>query len=165
MWPAKNKRWSSVIFRGVTAATLVLLMAPSAPAAGTGGAGGPGPNPLQITTSFPHLAVTGGDYEIGKVELSQPAPLGGDKVTITSDTTVLKTSPMTAQSLSVPAGAGSLAMLPCQQYYQTFLAQAGMDKSMLGSISGSVPPKGSIEVFKREKTTLIPAIKGCEPKK
>jgi len=39
-------------------------------------------------------------------------------------------------------------MLPCQHYHQTFLVQAGMDKSMLDSISGSVPPKDSIEVFK-----------------
>ncbi len=62
------------------------------------------------------------------------------------------------------AGAGSLAMFPCQQYYQTFLALAGMDKDMLGSISGSVPPKKGIQVFQKAKTTIIPLIKGCEPK-
>ncbi|MHB8652660.1 MAG: hypothetical protein ACYDA9_02150 [Terriglobia bacterium] len=165
MWPAKNRRWLSVIFRSVTAATLALVMAPPAPAAGTEGAGGRGPNPLQIKISFPHLVVIGGDAEIGTVQLSQPAPQGGAKVTITSDTTDVKTSPITAQSLSVPAGAGSLAMLPCQQYFQTFLVQAGMDKSTLGTISCSAPPKDSIEVFNRGKTTLIRAIKGCEPKK
>jgi hypothetical protein len=62
------------------------------------------------------------------------------------------------------AGAGMLAMFPCQQYYQTFLTLAGMDKDMLGSISGSVPPKKDLTVFQDKKTTLIPAIKGCEPK-
>jgi hypothetical protein len=62
------------------------------------------------------------------------------------------------------AGAGLLAMFQCQQYYQTFLALAGMDKDMLGTISGSIPPKKGIQVFKKEKTTIIPLIKGCEPK-
>lgn len=61
--------------------------------------------------------------------------------------------------------AGSLAMLPCQQCYQAFLASACMDKEMLGFISGSVPPEHDVEVFKGEKTTLIPAIKCSEPKK
>lgn len=61
------------------------------------------------------------------------------------------------------AGAGMLAMIPCQQYYQTFLALAGMDKSMLGSISGSIPPKDGLTVFQDKKTTIIPLIKGCEP--
>lgn len=62
------------------------------------------------------------------------------------------------------AGAGMLAMFPCQQYYQTFLTLAGMDKSMLGSISGSIPPKDGLTVFQDKKTTIIPLIKGCEPK-
>ena len=62
------------------------------------------------------------------------------------------------------AGAGMLAMFPCQQYYQTFMTLASMDKDMLGSISGSIPPKKGIAVFQDKKTTLIPAIKGCEPK-
>ena len=62
------------------------------------------------------------------------------------------------------AGAGMLAMLPCQQYYQTFLTLAGVDKTMLGSISGSIPPKDGLTVFQDKKTTIIPPIKGCEPK-
>ncbi len=62
------------------------------------------------------------------------------------------------------AGAGMLAMFPCQQYFQTFMTVADMDKDMLGSISGSIPPKKGIVVFQDKKTTLIPAIKGCEPK-
>ena len=62
-------------------------------------------------------------------------------------------------------GVGLMSSVPCQQYYQTYVASAGIDKDMLGSISGSVPPDKGVEVFKKEKTTLIPAIKGCEPKK
>jgi len=63
------------------------------------------------------------------------------------------------------AGAGSLAMLPCQQYYQTFVASAGVDKDMLGSASVAIPEDSGVQAFKKEKTTLIPAVKGCEPKK
>jgi hypothetical protein len=62
------------------------------------------------------------------------------------------------------AGAGMLAMLPCQQYYQTFLTLGWMDKDMLGSISGSIPGKDGLTIFKKTKTTIIPLIKGCEPK-
>ena len=62
------------------------------------------------------------------------------------------------------AGAGLLAMLPCQQYYQTYLAQAGIDKDLLGQISGLKPPDNGVTILKKEKTTVIPAIKGCEPK-
>ena len=61
------------------------------------------------------------------------------------------------------AGAGLLAMLPCQQYYQTYLAQAGIDKDLLGQTSLKPPDKG-VTILKKEKTTVIPAIKGCEPK-
>ncbi len=61
------------------------------------------------------------------------------------------------------AGAGMLAMFPCQQYYQTYLAQAGMDKDMLGTISGSQPPSDAVTLLKKQKTTIIPLIKGCEP--
>ena len=61
------------------------------------------------------------------------------------------------------AGAGLLAMLPCQQYYQTYVAQAGMDKDLLGQISGSKPPDKGITILNKGKTTVIPAIKGCEP--
>lgn len=62
------------------------------------------------------------------------------------------------------AGAGMLAMLPCQQYYQTFRTLGWMDKDMLGSISGSIPGKDGVTIFKKTKTTIIPLIKGCEPK-
>lgn len=62
------------------------------------------------------------------------------------------------------AGAGMLAMLPCQQYYQTFLTLGWLDKDMLGSISGSIPGKDGVTIFKDTKTTIIPHIKGCEPK-
>lgn len=62
------------------------------------------------------------------------------------------------------AGAGMLAMLPCQQYYQTFVTLGWMDKDMLGSISGSIPGKDGVTIFKKTKTTIIPLIKGCEPK-
>lgn len=61
-------------------------------------------------------------------------------------------------------GVGLMSSVPCQQYYQTFMTLAGMDKDMLGSISGSTPPKKGAQVFQKTKTTLIPAIKGCEPK-
>jgi hypothetical protein len=63
------------------------------------------------------------------------------------------------------AGAGLLAMLPCQQYYQNYLVQAGIDKDMLGSISGSIPPDKGVEVYKKTGITAIPSIKGCYPKK
>lgn len=63
------------------------------------------------------------------------------------------------------AGSGMLAMLPCQQYYQTFTTVAGIDKTMLGAISGSVPPEKGLTIFNDSKTTIIPAIKGCEPKR
>ncbi len=63
------------------------------------------------------------------------------------------------------AGAGMLAMLPCQQYYQTYVVNAGMDKDMLGSISGSIPPDKGLEVFKKTGVTAIPSIKGCYPQK
>ena len=62
------------------------------------------------------------------------------------------------------AGAGLLAMLPCQQYYQTYLAQAGIDKKLLGQTSSLKPPDHGVTILKKEKTTVIPAIKGCEPK-
>lgn len=61
-------------------------------------------------------------------------------------------------------GVGLMSSVPCQQYYQTFMTLAGMDKSMLGTISGSAPPKKGTQVFQKTKTTIIPAIKGCEPK-
>jgi hypothetical protein len=63
------------------------------------------------------------------------------------------------------AGAGMLAMLPCQQYYQNYLASAGMDKDMLGSISGSIPPENGVDVFKKDGVSAIPSIAGCYPKK
>jgi len=62
-------------------------------------------------------------------------------------------------------GAGLLSPVPCQQYYQNYLVQAGIDKDMLGSISGSVPPKDGVEVFKKTGVSAIPAIQGCMPKK
>src|SRR5579859_1786097 len=99
MWRSKNDWGAPGTFRCVAPVVLALLMfqgAASAPAAWTGGAGDPGPNSLQITISFPKSAVTGKDAEIGTVQLSQPAPQGGAKVTITSDTTDVKTSPVTA---------------------------------------------------------------------
>lgn len=63
------------------------------------------------------------------------------------------------------AGSGPLVMIPCQQYYLNFLAQAGMDKDMLGSISGSIPPDKGIDVFKKNGVIAIPSIKGCYPQK
>jgi len=62
-------------------------------------------------------------------------------------------------------GAGLLSPVPCQQYYLNFLAQAGMDKDMLGSISGSKPPDDGVEVFKKNGVIAIPSIKGCYPQK
>lgn len=62
-------------------------------------------------------------------------------------------------------GAGLISPVPCQQYYLHFLAQAGMDKDMLGSISGSIPPDKGLEVFKKDGVTAIPSIKGCYPQK
>jgi hypothetical protein len=62
-------------------------------------------------------------------------------------------------------GAGLLSPVPCQQYYQNYLVQAGIDKDMLGSISGSVPPEDGVEVFKKTGVSAIPAIQGCMPKK
>lgn len=102
----KIERWS------LAATALALLMAPSAPCArarGTGAAGGAGANSVQITISFPQLAVTGGDYEIGRIILSQPAPNGGAKVTVTSDTKNVKISPMTPASITVPANSTSVS--------------------------------------------------------
>jgi hypothetical protein len=62
-------------------------------------------------------------------------------------------------------GAGLLSPVPCQQYYQNYLVQAGIDKDMLGSISGSVPPDDGVEVFKKDGVSAIPSIQGCMPKK
>ena len=62
------------------------------------------------------------------------------------------------------AGAGLLAMLPCQQYYQTYLANAGIDKDLLGQLSGTKPPERGLTLLNKGKTTVIPAIKGCEPR-
>ncbi|HEV3513766.1 MAG TPA: hypothetical protein VGS05_18820 [Candidatus Sulfotelmatobacter sp.] len=62
-------------------------------------------------------------------------------------------------------GAGLLSPVPCQQYYQNYLVQAGIDKDMLGSISGSVPPDKGVEVFKKSGVSAIPSIQGCMPKK
>jgi hypothetical protein len=62
-------------------------------------------------------------------------------------------------------GAGLVSPVPCQQYYQTFLAQAKVDKDLLGNATFVPDKKKAIEIFKKEKTTLIPPIKGCEPKK
>jgi hypothetical protein len=63
------------------------------------------------------------------------------------------------------AGAGMLAMLPCQQYYQTYLVNADIDEHMLGEVSGSKPPDKDIEVFKKTGVTAIPSIQGCYPHK
>lgn len=60
-------------------------------------------------------------------------------------------------------GAGLISPVPCQQYYQTYLVQAGIDKDLLGSISGSTPPDKSLEVFKKTGVSAIPSIKGCYP--
>jgi hypothetical protein len=62
-------------------------------------------------------------------------------------------------------GTGLLSPVPCQQYYQTYLANAGMDKDMLGSISGSIPPDKGVDVFKKTGVSAIPSIQGCMPKK
>lgn len=62
-------------------------------------------------------------------------------------------------------GAGLISPVPCQQYYQTYLVQAGIDKEMLGSISGSIPPDKGVEVFKKTGVSAIPSIQGCMPKK
>ena len=62
-------------------------------------------------------------------------------------------------------GAGLLSPVPCQQYYQNYLVQAGIDKDMLGSISGSIPPDKGVEVFKKTGVSAIPSIQGCMPKK
>lgn len=62
-------------------------------------------------------------------------------------------------------GAGLFSPVPCQQYYQNYLVQAGIDKDMLGSISGSVPPDKGVEVFKKTGVSAIPSIQGCMPKK
>lgn len=61
------------------------------------------------------------------------------------------------------AGAGMMAMLPCQQYYQTYLVNANIDEDMLGEISGSKPPEDDVEVFKKTGVSAIPSIKGCYP--
>jgi hypothetical protein len=63
------------------------------------------------------------------------------------------------------AGAGMMAMLPCQQYYQTYVVNANIDGDMLGSVSGSKPPDKDVEVFKKTGVTAIPSIKGCYPQK
>lgn len=62
-------------------------------------------------------------------------------------------------------GAGLFSPVPCQQYYQNYLVQAGIDKDMLGSVSGSVPPDKGVEVFKKTGVSAIPSIQGCMPKK
>ncbi len=62
-------------------------------------------------------------------------------------------------------GAGLFSPVPCQQYYQNYLVQAGIDKDMLGSISGSIPPDKGVEVFKKSGVSAIPSIQGCMPKK
>jgi len=62
-------------------------------------------------------------------------------------------------------GAGLFSPVPCQQYYQNYLVQAGIDKDMLGSISGSIPPDKGVEVFKKAGVSAIPSIQGCMPKK
>jgi hypothetical protein len=61
-------------------------------------------------------------------------------------------------------GAGLISPVPCQQYYQNFLAQAKVDEDLLGN-STFKPDKDAIKIFEKQKTTLIPPIKGCEPKK
>lgn len=63
------------------------------------------------------------------------------------------------------AGTGFIAMLQCQQYYHLYLVQAGIDKDMLGSISGSIPPEDGVEAFRKKGVTAIPSIKGCFPHK
>ncbi|MHB8539977.1 MAG: hypothetical protein ACYDCD_03415 [Candidatus Acidiferrales bacterium] len=62
-------------------------------------------------------------------------------------------------------GRGLMSSVPCQQYYQNYVVQAGIDKDMLGSISGSIPPDKGVEVFKKTGITAIPSIKGCYPQK
>lgn len=62
-------------------------------------------------------------------------------------------------------GAGLFSPVPCQQYYQNYLVQAGIDKDMLGTISGSIPPDKGVEVFKKTGVSAIPSIQGCMPKK
>ena len=51
------------------------------------------------------------------------------------------------------AGPGSVSMLPCQQFYETFVASAGVDKKLLGT-SIAAPPAGGVEVFKGGKTVV-----------
>ncbi len=63
------------------------------------------------------------------------------------------------------AGAGLMAMLPCQQYYQTYMVNANIDEHLLGEVSGSKPPDDDVEVFKKTGVTAIPSIKGCYPQK
>lgn len=63
------------------------------------------------------------------------------------------------------AGAGLLALVPCQQYFQNYLVQAGIDRDMLGSISGSVPPEKGVVAYTSTPLKVIPNIQGCLPKK
>ncbi len=60
------------------------------------------------------------------------------------------------------AGRGSVSTLPCQQFYETFIASAGADKSLLGT--NATGPGDSITIFKGGKTVVDPDIPVCRPK-
>ncbi len=109
MRQAKSEHRLRRMLRCSAVAVISVQIVHSANAAGAPGAGGDGGNiPTQITLSFPQLTVIGGDWEIAKVRLSQAAPPGGAtiKVTnVTANTTPdITIAPLTAASLSVPAG-------------------------------------------------------------
>lgn len=61
------------------------------------------------------------------------------------------------------AGPGSVSMLPCQQFYETFIASAGVDQKLLGTNQTAPPDKG-LQIFKDGKTVVDPDIPVCQPK-
>lgn len=60
------------------------------------------------------------------------------------------------------AGPGSVSMLPCEQFYETFVASAGADKKMLGTNANG--PGDNLTIFKDGKTVVDPDIPVCRPK-
>lgn len=66
------------------------------------------------------------------------------------------------------AGPGSVSTLPCQQFYETFIASAGVDGSLLndnkfGSANATLPDSKGLEAFKGGKTIIDPDIPVCRP--
>src|SRR5579863_9412001 len=106
-----------------------------------------------VALNLPHYEVVGGAYLIGQVQLNQPAPVGGAKVKVSSNTKLVKVSPLTPSSLLIPAGSTTVSFKlitsPVEEKTQAILSVTY--GSATGSVKLTLDPNGVASI------TAVPA--------